>query len=55
VQNNTEVRKVLGKRGIEPEWLPPAEDLRRVERRLAAGEAELSRRSRRRFRGGRAE
>ena len=36
VQNNKHVRKLLGQRGIVPEALPPAEDIKKVERRLAA-------------------
>ncbi|MBI5434033.1 MAG: DNA damage-inducible protein D [Planctomycetes bacterium] len=34
VQNNAEVRKVLSKRGIRPEDLPPAEDVKQVQRRI---------------------
>ncbi len=45
VTNNTEVREVLGKRGIKPEVLPPAEDVRRVERRLVSDEKQLSKSS----------
>jgi len=41
VKNNQEVRKLLGKRGIQPENLPPAEDVRKVERRLASDEKKL--------------
>lgn len=33
IQNNTEIRKMLGGRGIKPEELPPAEDIRKLERR----------------------
>ena len=33
VQNNTEIRKMLGERGIKPEELPPAEDIKQLERR----------------------
>lgn len=33
VQNNTEIRKMLGGRGIKPEELPPAEDIKKLERR----------------------
>ena len=43
VQNNTVVRKALSKRGIKPEELPAAEDVRKVERRLAAYAKKLSR------------
>jgi DNA-damage-inducible protein D len=36
IENNAEVRKMLEKRGIKPEALPPAEDVRKVETRLKA-------------------
>ena len=36
VDNNAAVRKVLTERGIIPENLPPAEDVKKVERRLAS-------------------
>lgn len=35
VDNNAAVRKMLTERGIVPENLPPAEDVKKVERRLA--------------------
>ena len=35
IQNNESVRHMLGKRGIEPENLPAAEDIKKVERRVA--------------------
>lgn len=34
VDNNAAVRKMLTERGIVPENLPPAEDVKKVERRL---------------------
>jgi DNA-damage-inducible protein D len=34
VENNTAVRKMLEKRGVKPEELPPAEDVAKVKRRL---------------------
>lgn len=34
--NNAAVRQMLVKRGIIPENLPPAEDVKKVERRLAS-------------------
>ncbi|MBO6004984.1 MAG: DNA damage-inducible protein D, partial [Verrucomicrobia bacterium] len=34
VQNNVSVRNMLGERGITPEDLPPAEDIKKVERRM---------------------
>jgi DNA-damage-inducible protein D len=38
IANNKAVRKTLLERGIRPETLPPAEDIKKVERRLAADE-----------------
>jgi DNA-damage-inducible protein D len=38
VQNNSSVREILGKRGIKPEELPPAEDITKLERRVASDE-----------------
>ena len=35
IDNNSAVRKMLVERGIVPETLPPAEDVKKVERRLA--------------------
>ena len=37
IDNNTAVRDMLVGRGIYPEQLPPAEDVKKVERRLAKG------------------
>ncbi|MBJ7543997.1 hypothetical protein [Rhodomicrobium udaipurense] len=36
VTNNAEVRKTLINRGIRPESLSPAEDVKKVERRIAS-------------------
>jgi len=36
ITNNQAVRNTLLERGIRPEILPPAEDVKKVERRLAA-------------------
>lgn len=36
VQNNTSVRQMLRQRGIQPENLPAAEDIKKVERRVAS-------------------
>lgn len=36
VQNNTSVREMLGKRGIKPENLSPAEDIKKLERRVGS-------------------
>jgi DNA-damage-inducible protein D len=41
VQNNRSVRGMLGQRGIRPESLPPAEDIKKVERRVAKDEKEM--------------
>jgi DNA-damage-inducible protein D len=41
VQNNTTVREMLGKRGIKPEELPPAEDIKKLERRTASDEKKI--------------
>ncbi|MCL2511699.1 MAG: hypothetical protein FWF09_06580, partial [Bacteroidales bacterium] len=37
-QNNQTVREMLGKRGIKPEELPPAEDIKKMERRVVGSE-----------------
>ncbi len=41
VQNNRSVRGMLGQRGIRPESLPPAEDIKKVERRVAKDEKDM--------------
>ncbi len=41
VQNNTTVREMLGKRGIKPEELPPAEDIKKLERRTTSDEKKI--------------
>ena len=41
VQNNRSVRGMLGQRGIKPEELPPAENIKKVERRVAKDEKEM--------------
>ena len=41
VENNAAVRKMLIDRGIVPEDLPPSEDVKKVERRLAKEEKKL--------------
>ena len=41
VQNNRSVRSMLGQRGIKPEELPPAENIKKVERRVAKDEKEM--------------
>jgi DNA-damage-inducible protein D len=42
IKNNREIRKLLGRRKIKPEELPPAEDVKKVERRLVVEEKSLS-------------
>jgi DNA-damage-inducible protein D len=41
VDNNLAVRKILMKRGVKPEQLPPAEDLKKVQRRLVGDEKKV--------------
>lgn len=41
VRNNQDVRKILTDREIQPEALPPAEDVKKVERRLKSEEKKL--------------
>ena len=41
VKNNREIRKLLAQRKIKPEKLPAAEDVKKIERRLAAEEKRL--------------
>ena len=45
VQNNVSVRQMLGHRGIKPENLPPAEDIKKVERRVASNEKKIEKTS----------
>lgn len=45
IQNNKSVRAMLGQRGIQPERLAPAEDIKKLERRIKRQEKELSRQS----------
>ncbi|MBE6036183.1 MAG: DNA damage-inducible protein D [Clostridiales bacterium] len=42
VQNNQSVRDMLRDRGIKPEELPPAEDIKKLERRVKAQEKKLA-------------
>jgi len=42
VSNNSEVRNMLAKRGIKPENLPPAEDIKKLERRTKADEKKFA-------------
>lgn len=41
IQNNTSVRSMLGERGIKPEELPVAEDIKKLERRVANEEKKI--------------
>jgi DNA-damage-inducible protein D len=41
VDNNLAVRKILKERGVQPENLPPAEDVKKVERRLKGDEKKM--------------
>lgn len=45
IQNNSSVREMLGQRGIKPENLPPAEDIKKLERRVKSQEKELAKKS----------
>ncbi len=42
VQNNRSVREMLGERGIKPEELPPAEDIKKLERRVKSAEKKIA-------------
>ena len=42
VQNNLSVREMLGQRGIKPEELPPAEDIKKLERHVKSQEKKLA-------------
>lgn len=41
IDNNSAIRNMLLNRGIRPEALPPAEDVKKVERRLKADEKKI--------------
>lgn len=41
IENNLAVRKILHDRGVKPEQLPPAEDVKKVERRLESEEKKI--------------
>lgn len=45
VQNNSTIRNMLGERGIKPENLPPAEDIKKIERRVKSNEKKLAKNS----------
>jgi DNA-damage-inducible protein D len=42
VDNNIAVREILQKRGVHPEQLPPAEDVKKVQRRLVSDEKKIN-------------
>ena len=46
IQTNVSVREMLGRRGIKPENLPPAEDIKKVERRMAKEEKQIAEKER---------
>ena len=41
VDNNSEVRNILRKRGVKPENLPPAEDVKKVQRGIESVEKKI--------------
>jgi len=41
MKNNADIRSVLAKSGIQPEALPPEEDLKKLERRVKSDEKKL--------------
>jgi DNA-damage-inducible protein D len=41
VENNLAIRKILKERGVQPENLPPAEDVKKVQRKLKGDEKKL--------------
>ncbi len=41
VENTQEVRRILLKRGVKPEQLPPAEDVKKVERRIKSDDKKI--------------
>ena len=41
IQNNQTVRNMLGQRGIKPEELTPAEDIKKLERRMVQDEKKI--------------
>lgn len=45
IQNNTSVREMLGTRGIKPEELPAAEDIKKLERRVASEQKKIEKTS----------
>lgn len=44
-EKNEKIRKMLGGRGIKPEELPPAEDIKKIERRTKSQDKNIRKRS----------
>lgn len=42
VQNNRNIRKMLGERGIRPENLPPSEDIKKLERKVRSQDKQIA-------------
>ena len=49
VENNLAVRKILQERGVQPEQLPPSEDVAKIKRKLQSEEKNLSTKNSRPF------
>jgi DNA-damage-inducible protein D len=47
IRNNSDVRDLLGTRGIKPEELPPEEDIRRIQRKVGNEEKDIQTNSKR--------
>ncbi len=45
MQNNASVRQMLDQRGIKPENLPAAEDIKKIERRVVSNEKQIEKTS----------
>jgi len=52
IENNIAVRKILIERGVKPEALPPAEDVKKVQRKLEGDEKKLLKEIKKNTRGG---
>jgi DNA-damage-inducible protein D len=42
IDNNSAVRKMLGERGVKPEQLPAAEDVKKLQRKLKTEQGKLT-------------
>ncbi|MBI5881442.1 DNA damage-inducible protein D, partial [archaeon] len=49
VRNNKDVRGLLSRRGIQPEQLPPEEDLKKLERKVKTDEKLIAQQSKKRI------